>query len=74
MLHGGSGVPGDQIRESVRAGIRKINFGTDVCYSFVEGFKALDPFGAPLDIVMSKAAENVKAFAAEKIKLLGAAE
>lgn len=74
VLHGGSGVPDDQIRESVSAGIRKINFGTDVCYSFVEGFKALDPFGAPLDVVMSKAAENVKAFAAEKIKLLGAAE
>ncbi len=72
VLHGGSGVPDDQIRESVKAGIRKINFGTDVCYSFVEGFSALDPFSAPLDVIMSKSSENVKAFAVEKIKLLGA--
>ncbi len=73
VLHGGSGVPDDQIKESVKAGIRKINFGTDVCYSFVEGLKALDPFGAPLDVVMSKASESVKDFAKNKIKLLGAA-
>ena len=30
VLHGGSGVPDDQIQAAVKAGIRKINFGTDV--------------------------------------------
>ena len=73
VLHGGSGVPDDQIKASINAGIRKINFGTDVCYSFVNGFAALDPFSAPLDVIMSKAADNVKEFAKSKIELLGAA-
>lgn len=72
VLHGGSGVPDDQVAAAVKAGIRKINFGTDVCYAFVERFKELDPYSAPLDVIMSKTAENVKAFAIEKIKLLGA--
>ncbi len=70
VLHGGSGVPDDQIKAAIKAGIRKINFGTDVCCAFVEAYKTLDPYGAPLDVVMSKAAESVKEFAIEKIKLL----
>lgn len=72
VLHGGSGVPDDQIKAAVNAGIRKINFGTDVCYAFMDGYKELDPYSAPLDVTMSKVAENVKEFAIEKIKLLGA--
>ena len=36
VLHGGSGIPDEQIREAVKAGIRKINFGTDLCYSFLD--------------------------------------
>ena len=73
VLHGGSGVPDDQIKAAIKAGIRKINFGTDVCCSFIEGYKELDPYSAPLDVVMAKASEYVKEFAIEKIKLLGAA-
>lgn len=72
VLHGGSGVPDNQIKAAVNAGIRKINFGTDVCCSFIEGYKELDPYSAPLDVVMSKAAEYVERFATEKIRLLGA--
>lgn len=72
VLHGGSGVPDDQIKAAVKAGVRKINFGTDVCCAFIEGYKALDPYSAPLDKIMLKAAESVTAFALEKIKLLGA--
>lgn len=72
VLHGGSGVPDDQIKAAIKAGIRKINFGTDVCCSFIEGYKELDPYSAPLDVVMSNASEYVKDFAIEKIKLLGA--
>ena len=72
VLHGGSGVPDDQICDAIRAGIRKINFGTDICYAFVDGFRAIDPLATPLDISMAKISENVKAFAIEKIKLLGA--
>jgi len=72
VLHGGSGVPDDQITAAVMAGIRKINFGTDVCYAFIDGYKELDPYSKPLDVTMSTVSENVKAFATEKIKLLGA--
>lgn len=72
VLHGGSGVGDDQIKAAVRAGIRKINFGTDVCSAFIEGYKGLDPYAAPLDVTMQKTAECVKAFALEKIRLLGA--
>ena len=62
----------EQVKKAVDAGIRKINFGTDVCYAFIEGFKALDPFAKPLDVTMSTVSGDVKAFAIEKIKLLGA--
>lgn len=73
VLHGGSGVPDDQITAAVQSGIRKINFGTDVCYAFIDGYKVLDPYSKPLDVTMSTVCENVEAFALEKINLLGAA-
>lgn len=73
MLHGGSGVPDDQITAAVKAGVRKVNFGTDVCCAFIEGYDGLDRYAAPLDVVMAKASVFVKDFADEKIKLLGAA-
>lgn len=72
VLHGGSGVPDDQITMAIDAGIRKINFGTDVCCAFIEGYKNIDPYHAPLDVVMAEASDCVKEFALEKIKLLGA--
>lgn len=73
VLHGGSGVPDDQITAAVKAGVRKVNFGTDVCCAFIEGYDGLDRYAAPLDVVMAKTSVFVKDFAAEKIKLLGAA-
>ena len=72
VLHGGSGVPDEQIKAAIGAGIRKINFGTDVCCAFIEGYDKLDHYGAPLDVVMSNASEYVKKYAVSKIKLLGA--
>lgn len=72
VLHGGSGVPDDQIRLAVKAGIRKINYATDLCYALVEGMKAADLLSGPLDVGMSKAADYVKDFAIERIKVLGA--
>lgn len=72
VLHGGSGVPDDQIQAAVKAGIRKINYATDVCCAFIEGYKNIDPYSAPLDVVMSKASESVKNFAVERITVLGA--
>ncbi len=72
VLHGGSGVPDEQIRAAVSAGIRKINFGTDVCAAYHNGCKEADPAKLPLDLYLRYPTEAVKEFAIEKIKLLGA--
>ena len=31
VLHGGSGIPDEQVKAAIAAGIRKMNIGTDVC-------------------------------------------
>lgn len=72
VLHGGSGVPDDQIRASVKAGIRKINFGTDVCCSLIDGIRAVDPKTIAIDLFMKEPTQNVKRFCLEKIALLDA--
>ena len=72
VLHGGSGVPDDQIRAAVAAGIRKVNFGTDVCVSFLDAVRKVDPSIIGVDIYMKEPVQAVKRFALEKIALLGA--
>ncbi|MBQ9796588.1 MAG: class II fructose-bisphosphate aldolase [Clostridia bacterium] len=74
VLHGGSGVPDDQIRLAVKNGIRKINFGTDVCYSFLDAVFEVDRKTYAIDLFMKEPIEAVKRFAESKIKLLGADE
>lgn len=72
VLHGGSGVPDDQIQAAVKAGIRKINFGTDVCFSFLDQVFATSRDLVAIDLFMKDAVANVKKFGLEKIRLLGA--
>lgn len=72
VLHGGSGVPDEQIKLAINAGIRKINFGTDLCYSFLDGVFAVDRKIYAIDLFMKEPIECVKRFAKEKIELLGA--
>ncbi len=72
VLHGGSGVPDEQLTAAVKAGIRKINFGTDVCYSFLDKVFETSRDLIAIDLFMKDAIENVKAFALTKIDLLGA--
>ena len=73
VLHGGSGIPDDQIIASIEAGIRKINFGTDVCYSFLDSVFATSREKVAIDVFMKEPVQSVKKFALEKINLLGAA-
>ncbi len=73
VLHGGSGVPDEQIQMAVAAGIRKINFGTDLCYAFLDGVFAVDRSIYALDLFMREPIACVKKFAESKIELLGAA-
>ena len=72
VLHGGSGVPDDQIVAGVKAGIRKINFGTDVCLAFLDEVRRVDPSIIGVDTFMKEPVQAVKRFALEKIKLLDA--
>jgi ketose-bisphosphate aldolase len=72
VLHGGSGVPDDQIKLAVGAGIRKINFGTDLCYSFLDSVFNVDRKIVAVDLFMYEPIEAVKNFAVSKIQLLGA--
>jgi len=75
VLHGGSGIPDEEVKAVVKAGIRKMNIGTDVCCAFAEGTKEIldDPNRSlGIDVFMKHPIETVKKLALEKIKLLGA--
>lgn len=75
VLHGGSGIPDDQVRAAIAAGVRKMNIGTDVCCAFAAGAKAeLDDPGRSIaiDIFMKPAIQSVKKLALDKIRLVGA--
>lgn len=75
VLHGGSGIPDDQVKAAIAAGVRKMNIGTDVCCAFAEGTKeALDDPNRSLavDLFMKNAIASVKKLAMDKIRLTGA--
>ena len=72
VLHGGSGIPDEQITLAIKAGIRKINFGTDVCCSFLDAVFEVDRSIIGIDVFMREPIECVKRFAESKIELLGA--
>ncbi len=72
VLHGGSGVPDEQIKAGIAAGIRKINFGTDVCLSFLDAVRKVDPSIIGVDTFMKEPVQSVKRFCLEKIALCGA--
>lgn len=75
VLHGGSGIPDDQVKAAIAAGIRKMNIGTDVCCTFADG--TLETLNDPkrslaVDLFMKHPIERVKALALDKIRLVGA--
>lgn len=75
VLHGGSGVPDEEIRKAVKAGVRKMNFATDICYTFLD--TCLEELQKPdrpvaIDSFMKKPIEAVKAFCITRILLVGA--
>ena len=75
VLHGGSGIPDDQVKAAIRAGIRKMNIGTDVCCAFADGTKEIldDPSRSlAIDLFMKHPIESVKKLATEKIRLVDA--
>lgn len=75
VLHGGSGIPDDQVKAAIKAGVRKMNIGTDVCCTFADA--TLETLNDParslaIDLFMKKPIDAVKALAMDKIKLVGA--
>lgn len=75
VLHGGSGIPDEQVKAAIKAGIRKMNIGTDVCCAFAKGTKETldDPNRSmAVDLFMKHPIESVKELAIEKIRLVEA--
>ena len=75
VLHGGSGIPDDQVKAAISAGVRKMNIGTDVCCAFAEGTKEIldnPERSLAIDLFMKHPIETVKKLALEKINLVGA--
>jgi len=75
VLHGGSGIPDDQVKAAIKAGVRKMNIGTDVCCTFADSTKEIldDPDRSlAIDLFMKHPIEAVKKMASEKIKLVEA--
>lgn len=75
VLHGGSGIPDEQVKAAIAAGVRKMNIGTDVCCAFADGTKETleDPKRSlAVDLFMKVPIDTVKELAINKIKLVGA--
>ena len=75
VLHGGSGIPDAQVKAAIKAGIRKMNIGTDVCCAFAQGTQetlANPNRSLAVDLFMKHPIESVKKLAEEKIMLVGA--
>ena len=84
VLHGGSGLSDEDFRQSIadeevkaaiKAGVRKMNIGTDVCCAFADGTKETlnDPNRSlAVDLFMKHPIKKVKELALDKIRLTGA--
>jgi ketose-bisphosphate aldolase len=77
VLHGGSGVPDEQLQAAIRAGVRKINFATDICCAYLDGVKTTTTadtmvWSQALDLFAQLPIKKVAAFIEAKIQLLEA--
>ncbi|KUK11147.1 MAG: Fructose-1,6-bisphosphate aldolase, class II [Clostridia bacterium 41_269] len=76
VLHGSSGLPGEDIKKAVSLGVRKVNIDTDLREAFVEGIReALQKHPEEIDPrkILGPAREKVKEAVEEKINYLGCA-
>jgi ketose-bisphosphate aldolase len=71
VLHGGSGVRPEQLRDAVRAGIRKVNISTEIHTAFAHALE--DARGDDPRPALRRARAAVADAAAARIELLGAA-
>lgn len=74
VLHGASGVPDEAVRESIRLGICKVNFATELRVAFTDGIKeVLEKHPDTIDPKKLGAAgrEKVTGLVMEKMKVCG---
>lgn len=74
VLHGGTGVPAEQLRESIKCGVAKINIATELQYLFIRSTaqeinKNGDKF-IPLDLYLKPVEEKIIGYVKEKIQSL----
>ena len=73
VLHGGSGIPDDQLREAVKHGIAKINVATEYFRAFQEAVKVYvndDTKSKDIFACMKFAQKDTNAFLVDKINVL----
>ena len=68
VLHGGSGIPGDMIREAIRLGIRKINVAPEIRLAFLSGIE-MSVNQKDIYRMYGSAKQQVRKLAEEKIRL-----
>ena len=79
VLHGGSGVPPEQLRDCVRAGIRKLNVSSEIHAAFAAAIASASPSpstgqrGVDARPALVAARAAVAAVAAQRIDALGSA-
>jgi ketose-bisphosphate aldolase len=71
VLHGGSGVSAELLREAIAAGIRKINFGTELKNAFTKAVKASLSSSDDIDLrrTFSPAISAVEEISRSKIQI-----
>jgi fructose/tagatose bisphosphate aldolase len=77
VLHGGSGIHPDDLREALQLKVVKVNIGADVFRAWVAGLQegaSLKPHGEepPHHIMMNHASTKVSEVARRKLSLMGA--
>ncbi|PVZ82713.1 tagatose-bisphosphate aldolase [Serratia sp. S1B] len=74
VLHGGSGVPDEQIRKAVALGVAKVNVDTELRQAFTEGMLEVlgnNPEEFVLAVSLGRGRDVMQAKVAEKIRLFG---
>ena len=81
VLHGGTGIPADMIKQAISLGVAKINVNTECQLSFaaatrkyIEEGKDLEGKGFDPRKLLAPGAEAIKATVREKIELFGSAD
>ena len=70
VLHGGSGLPEDDLKATIREGIAKLNIFTDL---YIAGLKVINEGGSDYHEVRTRKVAAIKEVVREKITLFGSA-